>query len=361
MAFDKGHALVIGIGSYFHIPQSNIPISVADARQVREVLCNPNLCGYRPEQVMLAHDDTASRAGILSALDGLAKTTAENTVLLYYCGHGGYGTDGNYYLTTYDTQVSGGKVVKGTGIMEAELLDKLRSIPAKRLLLLFNACHSGEISPNLDIGDQEESFGGVSLPPKATEAVLSSGEGRIIITASRPEQKSYIGKGKLSIFTQALVEGLSGKGYVANNNGYVSAFGLYEHVYAAVKGAAGKLGQTQEPELTVLRGVGPFPVSLYKGATDLATFDPAEPLPEGMASREVDPARSARLFKQLIKNATLIGSGAIAQGREAKAAGEGGVVVGGDMKGGTIITGHRNVVGRSRRRVDSDEDEEEKE
>ena len=35
--------------------------------------------------------------------------------------------------------------------------------------------------------------------------------------------------------------------------------------------------------------------------------------------------------------------------------------MGGDMKGGTIITGHRNVVGRSRRRVDSDEDEEEKE
>jgi uncharacterized caspase-like protein len=116
---------------------------------------------------MLVHDDTATRAGIITALDGLAKTTAENTVLIYYCGHGGYGTDGNYYLTTYDTQESGGMVVKDTGIMEAELLDKLRRIPAKRLLLLFNACHSGEISPNLDVGDQEKSFGDLSLPSKA--------------------------------------------------------------------------------------------------------------------------------------------------------------------------------------------------
>jgi hypothetical protein len=358
MVFNKGHALVIGVGSYSHIPGSNIPISVSDAKQVKEVLCNPNLCGYRPEQVRLLHDDGATGAGIISALDGLAKTTAEATVLLYYCGHGAYGSDGNYYLTTYDTQVSGNKVVKGTGISEVELLDKLRAIPAKRLLLLFNACHSGEISPNLGIGNQEKSFGDVSLPPKATEAVLSSGEGRIIITASRPEQKSWIGTGKLSIFTQALVDGLSGKGYVANNNGYVSVFGLYEHVYAAVKEAAGRLGQTQEPELTVLRGVGPFPVSLYMGATDPGVFVLGEPLPEGTAAREVDPVRSKRVFKQFFMDVTLNGSGAIAQRGEAKAVGQHGVIVGRDLRGGTIITGHRNVFGNSQSLDDEEEKDE---
>ena len=60
MAFDKGHALVIGIGSYFHIPQNNIPISVTDTKQVKEVLCNPHLCGYRPEQVMLVWAEGSS-------------------------------------------------------------------------------------------------------------------------------------------------------------------------------------------------------------------------------------------------------------------------------------------------------------
>jgi hypothetical protein len=297
MAFDKGYALVIGIGSYTHIPSANIPVSVRDAKAVRDLLCNPDLCAYRPEQVTLLHDGAATREGIFSTLDALAgKITPENTVALYYCGHGEYGTDGNYYLTTHDTQTSGSKVVKGTGISEAELLGKLRAIPAKRLLLLFNLCHSGEISPDLGIGDQGKTFGDVNLPETATDALLSTGEGRIIITACRPEQKSWIGSGTLSIFARALVDGMSGKGYVPNNNGYVSAFALYEHIYVAVKEAAGKLGRIQEPELTVLRGVGPFPVSLYRGASDLGTFNTQEPLPQGTAVREIDPARSERLF-----------------------------------------------------------------
>jgi len=43
--------------------------------------------------------------------------------------------------------------------------------------------------------------------------------------------------------------------------------------------------------------------------------------------------------------ATLIGSGAIAQGEGAVAAGERGVAVGGSVQGGVIITGDGNVVG----------------
>src|SRR3712207_293094 len=114
MAFDRGHALVIGVGSYTFVPQANIPISVADATRVRAVLCDPHLCGYPPAQVTLLHDETATRDGLIQALEALAQAThADDTVCLYYCGHGEYGTDGHYYLTTHDTQVSGGQVVKG--------------------------------------------------------------------------------------------------------------------------------------------------------------------------------------------------------------------------------------------------------
>ncbi len=354
MAFDKGHALLIGVGSYTHVPQASIPISVSDAQAVGDVLRNPKLCGYLPEWVTLLHDGTADRAGILRALDALAKgTSAEDTVLLYYCGHGRYGTDGNYYLTTHDTQVSGDRVVKGTGVSEGDLLDKLRAIPAKRLLLLFDACHSGEISPALGMEGEARSFGDVALPEASAAALLSTGEGRIIITACRPEQKSWWTLvDKLSCFTQALVDGLSGKGYVPNSAGYVSAYALYEHVYRSVKDAAGKLGKTQEPELTVLKGVGPFPVALYRGAADLGTFDTREALPQDTAAHEVEPARSRRLFQQRI-TAVLRGSGAIAQDHSV-AAGECGVAIGGSVRGSTIVTGDGNVVGDHRTSVHTD-------
>lgn len=354
MAFSCGYALVIGVGTYAHMSWANIPISATDAEAVKQLLSNPNLCGYPPEQVTFLHDQTSRRSDILDALDALAqKTTTEDTTLVYYCGHGEYGTDGDYYVTTHDTeQASGLKVKKGTGISEGELLAKLRAIPAKRFLLLFNTCHSGELSPNLGIGTEGRSFGDIPLPPNSAEAVLSTGEGRIMIAACRPEQKSYIGTGKLSIFTQALVDGLSGKGYVGNNAGYVSAFGLYEHIYLSVKEAAATLGQIQEPELTVLRGVGPFPVSLYRGATDLGTFDRQEPLPEATAAREIEPSQSERRLRQLMRSvsyqAELHGSGAIAQGRDNVVAGERGVAIGGNVQGGAIITGDNNVVDRRR-------------
>jgi hypothetical protein len=44
--------------------------------------------------------------------------------------------------------------------------------------------------------------------------------------------------------------------------------------------------------------------------------------------------------------AALYGSGAIAQGERARAVGERGVMVEGDVKGGVIVTGDGNIVGR---------------
>ena len=116
--------------------------------------------------------------------------------------------------------------------------------------------------------------------------MLGTGEGRIILVACREQQRSYIGRGSLTFFTQALVDGLRGKG-VRNSNGFISAFSLYEHVYGSVSDIVQtQLGLKQEPELTVLRGVGPFAVALYRGASVLGGFAAEEALPSGIAVRE---------------------------------------------------------------------------
>jgi hypothetical protein len=304
MIFEQGHALIIGIGRYAHLPASNIPISVSDAQAVKTVLCDPQLCGYPPGHITFLHDAQTTRQGIVGALDSFAGSLKEeHTFVLYYSGHGDYGEDGDYYLTTHDTQVVGSRVKKDTGIRAAELITLLRKIQAKRLLLIFNACHSGELSPSLDLTEPVKAFGDESLPEGEAAAILATGEGRILITASRSEQKSWIGTGKLSLFAQAMVDGLSGKGMLVNNNaGYISVFSLYEHVYTAVKEAAAKLKHTQEPELTVLKNVGPFPVALFRGASSLGTFDDqADALPEEAAVRTIDPKLSQRVMQKFIQ------------------------------------------------------------
>src|SRR5688572_7889 len=115
--FSQGHALLIGVGSYEHDPRLNVPATVADAEALNSVILDQGLCGYPAAQVSLLTRAAATRAGILAALDRLAQQTTEDaTVLLFYAGHGGYGSDGVYYLTSHDSQVVGGKVVPGTGV-----------------------------------------------------------------------------------------------------------------------------------------------------------------------------------------------------------------------------------------------------
>jgi hypothetical protein len=299
MPFDHGFALLIGVGTYAHIPWANVPITHNDAQKVQEVLFDPERCGYPKSQVTLLHDQTATHKGVITALETLKNETKdEDTVFIFYSGHGEYGTDGDYYLTTHDTTLdSKYKVEKGAGISERNLIDELRQIPAKRLMLILNACHSGAVSPSLDLDEPKKLFGSVPAPEKSLDAVLSTGEGRIIITACRPEQKSWIGNGTTTIFANSLIEGLSGGGYVMNNNGYVSAFSLYEHIFLKVKESADKLGELQEPELSILKNVGPFPVAIYRGATSLGDFT-SERVPPGTATREVSPELSRRMFNR---------------------------------------------------------------
>ena len=327
MPFSQGHALLIGVGTYQHEPTMNVPVTAADAQAVADVLRDPAFCGYPDQQVTPLRNAAASREGILAALDALAASAGESdTVFVFFCGHGEYGDDGDYYLTTYDTRWQSRKVVSGSGVRQEEFIEKLRAIKAKRLLLVVNACHSGEVAPTL--GEVEAPSTGTPLPAQTAAALLSTGEGRIIITACRENQLSYVGNGTLTLFTAALVNGLRGSG-TSSTRGYLSAFDLYTHVYFTIEEAVRQTyGATQEPELTVLKGVGPFAVSLYRGATTLGEVDSASRPPEGTAVREVNPAYAQAMFKQLRGNtytANFTGSGAIAQGNGATAVGAGGV------------------------------------
>jgi hypothetical protein len=318
MPFDRGHALLIGVGTYQHTPRLNVPITADDARAVAQVLRDPRFCGYPASQVALLHDERATSPGILAALDDLANRAGlDDTVVVFYCGHGDFGDDGEYYLTSHETRIADKKVVAGTGLSQKTLLDKLRAIRAQRMLLLFNACHSGAVAPTLG-GADEPAPAGQNPPDETTAALLATGAGRIIITACRAAQLSYVGTGKLTLFTQALVGGLLGQG-TGGRNGYISAFDLYSHVFDTVgQQVDQQFGARQEPELTILKGVGPFAVALYRGATALGAFDErAAPAP-GAAVRPVDEQTSRAAFERIMS----VGQG---------------VAIGGDVRGSTVV------------------------
>lgn len=298
MSFQQGHALLIGVGTHQYHPSLDVPITVADAKAVQQVLQDANLCGYPSNQVQFLKEKTATKAGILSALDNLSQLQVADTLFLFFCGHGSLGTDGRYYLLTHDVRISGNRVQAGSGVSETELLNKLNAIPAKRLFMVFNACHSGHIATDTLAADKKMPE---TLNPSGTtaNALLGTGEGRILIVACHEQQYSYIGPGPITIFTKALTDGL--KGEANNNGGTISAFGLYEHLYHEVKETVeDNYSRVQEPVLTVIRGVGPFPVALYRGASTLGAFTDDSSALENTAIQEVSPRKVERSFTRII-------------------------------------------------------------
>jgi hypothetical protein len=321
---------------------------------VAEALKDLRTCGYRAERVHLLVNEAATRSGTLAALDDLAhSTSAGDTVFLFYCGHGAMGDDGNYYFVSHDAEIRAGRVAAGTGVSEAELIEKLRAIQAKRVLVALNTCYSGQVSPSLSLeADADaDAFEVSGTPQNTTSAILATGSGRIIITAAGEDQRSWIGKGARSYFTQALIDGLNGKG-VANKAGFVSAFNLYEYIFETVTETVDeKLGEKQEPELTVLKGVGPFAVSLYRGATNLGDFGEDEPAPDLPGVRQVKPEKAERLMNQFFLNVDNrridTGGGAYIHGGVNV---QGGDFVGGDqIKIGDISNSSGVAIGRGAR------------
>ena len=260
MSFTSGRALIVGVGSYAKLPASNVPVTVGDARAVATLLQSA-AAGYPAGQVTLLHDDKATRPALRAALAALADAAApSDTVLIFYAGHGEFGTDGHYYLTTHETEAAGGKVVPGTALRDDELLQALQAIRAERLIVVFNACHSGAAAP------QSLSLAAATPPAATAAAILGTGTGRVLLTACAAEQRSYFDLGApRTIFADALLRALRGEG-VPSRAGGISVYDLYPAVYAAVSELALRLfGRTQQPQLTIQQGQGPLILALHPG------------------------------------------------------------------------------------------------
>ena len=261
VAFTQGYALIIAVDVYQHHPHWNIPIAARDAFAVQAVLADPAWCGYPPEQITVLTGTAASCAGVTAALARYVALPSDATLLIYYVGHGAYSRDDTFVLTTHDTRRdTPGRVLATSGITTDDLFDQLRVLPAQQKVLLINACHAGELLPVLDV--DVETLG---KPLPALAATQLAGSGTAVITACSDDQVAYIGDGQLTVFATVLRAALDSRSGRAEE--VLGLFALYETLYQEVPRAVTQLAHrrpdypTQTPMLTVIRGVGPFPVA----------------------------------------------------------------------------------------------------
>ena len=249
LLFRDGHALIIGVGA-------DLPDTVNDAEGIANILRDAGRCAYPPQQVQVLTETQAARPHILAALDNLTRSTdSESTVLVYFSGHGYQVSSDNasrYYLMPYRYNLHD---LERTAISGREFAEKLRGIPAKKLLVLLDCCHAGGVG---DAKAPHLHFAKKPLPPEILP-LLSEGEGRVLVASSREDELSYAGK-PYSKFTVALLEALCGAG-VAKQDGYVRVADLALHAREQVPG---RTGGRQHPILHFERADN-FVLAYYAG------------------------------------------------------------------------------------------------
>ena len=130
----------IGIGvDKFVDNQYNLQYSVKDIRDLAVKLKEK----YRDNIIidtLFNQNVTVSNVKALKA--ALLKTNENDKVIIAYSGHGMLSNDNDYYLSTYTVNF---EKPEENGLSYDELESLLDSIPARKKLMLIDACHSGEV------------------------------------------------------------------------------------------------------------------------------------------------------------------------------------------------------------------------
>jgi hypothetical protein len=249
---DNAHALVIGIADYQHVNKLP-PTVLKDARDIHDLLVDPQHCGYQPEDVQLLLDGQATGAADLAA-----RGDPDSTVFCYISSHGGRVESGPHageYLLPVDAVYQTGQTLAETAISGVEFTEALRAIPARKVVVVFDCCHAGGIgqpkdatAPSIKVGFSEAYYD-----------ALKEGRGRVILASSRGTEFSYVLPGaQNSLFTQHLLAGL--RGGIASDDGLIRIFDLFEYLQPRVTA-----DQPDQHPIFKAELEENFPVALYLG------------------------------------------------------------------------------------------------
>ena len=168
----KGTAYIIAVGvNEYENSQYNLKYAAADARSFGEEVRRrqTQLGGFERVEVIQLLDQDATKANILTAikrlagesgpptlkagpLDALKRAEPEDTVVIYFAGHGTAQAQ-RFYLIPHDLGYTGErtklteqglKTMLAHSISDVELEDAVEGLDAGHLLMVIDACNSGQ-------------------------------------------------------------------------------------------------------------------------------------------------------------------------------------------------------------------------
>lgn len=245
-------AALIGVEKYHRVPQ--LRCSSEDVRQLASTL--RVRCGFESDCILEITDQASNpryqplRASIQAELPGFLKQAGpEDSMLLYFTGHGFRDKQGKLYLAPLDCDPGN---LGATALPVEWLRKELADCKARSKLLVLDACHAGsEKGPGEKNSVAADDLG---EPFRSLERVVT-------LASSTANQKSQIWDEKRqSLFSYWLNQGLRGHAD-ADNNGVIDIDELYRYVSRSVTNTAkAQFPMLQTPVRVVRSGVVDVPV-----------------------------------------------------------------------------------------------------
>ncbi|WP_281615015.1 caspase family protein [Flammeovirga sp. SubArs3] len=143
---------VVSIG-ISHYKDSTMNLQYAD-KDARDIVSDLKEKGHHITPILLTNEEV-TKEKILAIKEQLQGTQVDDKILLYYAGHGMLDLNYEYYLTTHDINF---RQPQKLGLKYEDFIDILDGIPARKKLVIIDACHSGELdtSPTSPLAENNE-------------------------------------------------------------------------------------------------------------------------------------------------------------------------------------------------------------
>jgi WD40 repeat protein len=202
-------------------------------------------------------DENATIENIASLKNKLLKTNPNDAVIVFVSGHGMLDKDNSFYYATHDMDFAN---PSSRGLAFDNLENILDGIPARKKLLLIDACHSGEVDEeSIDTSNtvtatsegniKTTGFRGVTIKTKKKAGLknsfemmqdlftnLSQGSGALVISAAAGVGFALeSAEWNNGLFTYAVLKTLKDKEGDANKNKHISVNELKANVTKEVE------------------------------------------------------------------------------------------------------------------------------
>jgi hypothetical protein len=247
------YAVVVGVSKYAN-PKFDLAYAAKDAKDVAALLATSDR--FSAVHVREVLDDRATRDEILATRTFLEKATVDDTVVVFFAGHGLLDKKLDYYFATTDIDPRSPAVA---GLSYEALSGLVTGLEARRRIVMLDTCHAGEADTTstpaapagLDATPVSRSFRGLELERSIAPAQsfglmqqlfadLRATSGAIVVGSSGGAELALeSARYKNGVFTFALLEALKERRGDVDRDGGVSATELVRYVRARVEALTG--------------------------------------------------------------------------------------------------------------------------